>query len=211
MGTKLELLGKVVALLDYSLMPLKATYRKNNRSYIWQISKGFSGSIGLNTIMLGNGELLGINPIIGVIDHEIEKILDQFASSTRRAPSPTIATPLGYLTPEARYIEWNFCSNEQFNLDDEVAEMSNSILRYGIPFVEAHASSEALTSDLERLSFTFRESAIYRLPVAYVASRRVEEARVFVEKELQLLDGRRDIAAEDYRVFAQNLLVETQN
>jgi hypothetical protein len=73
-----------------------------------------------------------------------------------------------------------------------------------------NATLEDLLQDLEHLRFTSKDMAVYRLPVAYLLAGKAEQAVAYVRKELEVLGDRKDLAAQEYRTFASNLLAASQ-
>jgi hypothetical protein len=104
--SKRQTLKTIVSIIERDFVPKGAL--KHKRSYVWPVAKGFSGWLGLNTILARADDAVGLNPIVGIVSEEIEAILR--STSGWPQPSPTISISLGYLLPEKRYIEWAFAA-----------------------------------------------------------------------------------------------------
>ena len=166
MNPKQRLLSHAVSVIEQDLLPLRLC--KGHHSYAWPITEGFSGWFGLNTITARGDGLVGINPIVGVICESIEDLLKKYDRAARKGITPTISTSIGYLMPEKRYVEWLFDPNPDFDLEAEAQKIARAVRQFGVPFAEANASLAVVTANLEQLQFTYRESAVYRLPIAYL-------------------------------------------
>ncbi|HEX4170375.1 MAG TPA: hypothetical protein VHZ55_33330 [Bryobacteraceae bacterium] len=84
--------------------------------------------------------------------------------------------------------------------------MVEAIHRYGKPFMEANAALDEVTRDLEQVRFTSEESVIYRLPVAYALTERVDIAVAQIQAHLSALANRTDPDAQRFRTFATAFL-----
>lgn len=182
-------------------------FRLKKESLITQLSPGFTGSIGLNFSLHRTDGLIGLNPVMGIICRQIEDKLVYLTEGAEHRPLPSLTTALGYLTPEHRFLEWLFDPNAPRS--DHILEakrIAEAIMLYGIPFFPEHSSLGALVACLEESRFSFVERADYHLPVAYRVLGEEGKAETLVKRRLSDLKNRRDIAANQYRQFAQNFL-----
>ncbi len=198
MTSKRQILRSVVSIIERELVPQPS--QKKDLSYTWPLRDGFSGWLALNTIMGRSDDLVGINPIVGLVSEDVEALLHKFDTCAREGPAPTISISLGYLMPEKRYLEWLFGLRPA--PEPEVQNLIGAVRAFGMPFIESKASLPLLAADLEALRFTFKESAIYRLPIAYLLLRNSNQARQYVQQQLNALGERADDAANQYRRFA---------
>ena len=201
--SKRQTLKKIVSTIEREFVPKDAL--KYKRSYLWQVTKGFSGWLGLNTILGRRDGTVGLNPIVGIVSEEIEAILR--STSDWPQPTPTISIALGYLLPENRYIEWAFAAQSISALEVEIEKLIADLRQYAVPYIESNASLPAILGNLEQINrMTYKESAVYRLPAAYLVQGNAERARRHIESELAAIHTRTDKAASDYRSFAAKLL-----
>lgn len=172
-----------------------------------RLCERFWGSVGLNVAMNRGSNAIGINPIVGVRYEGIETLIQRLVGEKRSQFAPTLSTAIGYLMPESSYVEWYF-EPSPFDYAGEVKKMVAAIGTYGFPFMKAHASVEAIIDDLENKRFSFNESIVFRLPVAYFLIGKTELALQYVKERTAELGTRTDAAAEAYRTFAMNFLRE---
>jgi hypothetical protein len=204
MTSKRQTLRRVVSIIEQEFVHQKL--RKYGSVYLWSIKDGFSGWLGLNTIMGHTHGIVGINPIVGIVSEDIETLVQRFEGSPSRDQRPTISVSLGYLMPEKRYLEWRFGPLPTHEIEVEVLKLSGAIRCFGIPFVESMASVSVIVKNLEELRFTYNESAVYRLPAAYLVMGNRDRAQRYVEQQVAALGERTDQAANDYRQFGRAFL-----
>ena len=149
---------------------------------------------------------VGISPTVGVRYERLDSIIERLSDWKR--PAPTISTNVGYLTPRRDYIEWIF---EQSPLDyvAEAEKVVQAISLQGLPFMKANSSLDTIVADLENLLFTYKESAAYRLPAAYLVAGKRELALAYVQHHQESLAGDPD-AQRRYGTFANALVEEAQ-
>jgi hypothetical protein len=201
MTSKRQILIDVVSIIERELIPQSS--EKNNFCYTWPLRNGFSGWLALNTIMGRRDDLVGINPIVGVVSEDIESLMQKLDLRAREGSVPTISISLGYLMPEKRYLEWLFGPRPVSELEPEVQDLMSAVRAFGMPFIESHASLPLLAADLEALRFTLKESVVYRLPIAYLLLGKSTQARQYAQQQLSALGERADDAANQYRQFAR--------
>jgi hypothetical protein len=206
MSEKEKLIDKVLGIIKGEL-PFQVVCQKGF-IYAWSLDSQFSGRIGFNvTKKLGNGRI-GLNPIVGVRSDQIESLVEKLSHSGEDRFEATVNISLGYLMPEKRYLEWVFAAQPDFDYVSEAKKIAKAIEVYGLPFMMRNATLDAIADDLEQLRFSFKESAVYRLPVAYFLLHKPELAMTFVKEQLKVLDGRQDAAALQYRTFGAAFLQE---
>jgi hypothetical protein len=157
--------------------------------------------------MGGVDDLVGINPIIGVIAEDVEAVVRRYGGSSRSGSTPTIGVSLGYLMPKKKYLEWYFGPLPDYEMEVEVQKLIGAIRGFGMPFVESMASLPLIVRDLETLRFTYKESAVYRLPAAYLVMGNFDRARQYVKQQMTALGERTDQAANEYRRFGEAFLM----
>lgn len=180
---------------------------KGKGLHMFPLAEGVSGLVGLNLVMRRGEGKVGINPVVGVRHEQIERMTESLSEAKESSSTATLNTSLGYVMPEGRYLEWLF-EPAPFDYLSESKRMVEAIRVYGVPFMKSNATLEAILSDLERLRFTSKDAAVYRLPVAYLLSGKTELAVECAKTQMTELGSRNDVAAQQYKTFASNLLQE---
>jgi hypothetical protein len=205
MGEKETVRKRVVESLFAELE--SSGFRLGKGNLIVQLSSEFTGNVGLNFTSHRTDGLIGLNPIMNIVCRQIEDVLVDLTEGAERRPVPSLTTALGYLTPEHRFLEWLF--DPKASPADHVQEskrIAKAITLYGVPFLREHASLETVASCLEQSKFSFVERTDYHLPVAYRLLREEPKAAAFVQRRLADLNNRTDMAANQYRQFAEKFL-----
>jgi hypothetical protein len=206
MSEKSKLVNAVVGVIERELAVFGI--RKGPSAYTFPIGRDVSGWMGLNLIKNLGGGMVGINPIVGVRSESIESLVERLSNQARARSAPTLSISLGYLMPEKRYLEWLF-EPQPFDYVSEAKKVATAIQVYGLPFMEANATLGAVIDNLEQLRFSFKESADYRLPAAYLLAGKPDLAKKYVKRQLETLAIKQDEAALQYRAFGTALLEES--
>jgi len=164
------------------------------------------GTVSLNIASHRSDGLVGVAPIIGIESVSIRSMLGELIKLKHGAPQPSLTSAIGYLMPEARFLEWLFDPKEPVDQRGELVRMCMAIKQYGMEFLRERGSIEEIVRCLETLRFSFKERAIYHLPVAYRVTGAEERARDYVHRGLLEMEGRSDVASQDYRGFAKKFL-----
>ena len=180
-------------------------FRKSGGVYTYKIDDIVLGWVGLNTIAKRSDGRVGVNPMVGVVCIPIEALLQELTASRDSRLNPTLSTSLGYVATEARFQEWPF-EPEPFDYRTEAIRMVEAIHRYGRPFMESKATLNEVTLDLEQVRSTSKESVVYRLPVAYALTERVDVAVAQIQAHLCALANRTDMDAHRFKTFATAFL-----
>lgn len=180
-------------------------FYKSGGTYTSRLNDDAFGWLGLNTIAQRNDGRVGINPVVGVRYVPIETILKELVGTKESSTDPTISTSLGYITPDARYQEWLF-EPAPFDYRTEATRMVAAIERYGIPFMRANISLEEIIRNLQNTQFASKDTAVFRLPIAYGLSGKVALAVAHVKEHSKEIESRGDIAARIYKEFASRFL-----
>jgi hypothetical protein len=158
------------------------------------------GWLGLHRSTYNNRGPLDVIPVIGIRDQAVEHLVADLLDERRHAYNPpTVLTPIGYLMPEQTYLAWRVPSLAE--VPGRVRAMVEAIQTYGITFMQANASREALMAIMR--SRPESERYFYRLPVALWLSGQPHEAAVELARAKAQMDQRTDAAAERYRRFAE--------
>jgi hypothetical protein len=124
--------------------------------------------------------LVDVAPVVGVGHQEVERVVAELEETEYHAHHPqTISAPIGYLMPEGVYRVWRFDGggNDSLAADD----VPIAVQRYGMPFIESHATLAGIIDWMTEHPHGGSES---RLPVALLLSGRAAEAVEVVDKAL---------------------------
>ena len=202
MSDKVTLLKQVVDTITQELTPLALRkHGKQELVYTFDLAQNMFGWIGLNLTKHLAGGRVGVSPTVGVRSEQIEALVEKYWGRI----APTVSTSLGYLMPEKRHLEWVF-EHRPFDYVSESKKVAKAIVMYGMPFMKANASLEAIIDDLEHLRFSTKEAAEYRLPAAHLLVHKTDLAVKYVKDRLAALNGRQDESALRYRAFGAAFL-----
>jgi hypothetical protein len=204
MTEKIALIRQVESIIERDLVRLGA--RKKWNVYVLPLRESVSGWIGLGRLTNCGPNRVGISPTVGVRYERIESIIERL--SDWRRPAPTISTNVGYLMPQRDYVEWIF-EPSPFDYVAEAEKVVQAISLHGLPFMKANSSLDTIVADLENLLFTYKESAAYRLPAAYLVAGKRELAVAYVQHHQESLAGHPD-AERRYGTFTNALFEEAQ-
>ena len=143
-----------------------------------------------------------INPVVGVRFQEVERLVAECRGEKPHAYLPaTISSPLGYLMPEKKYMAWVFAPGRS----EEVAtDMANAIATHGLPFMRSVVDLVELRRRLQD-RFGFEHQLAYRRPAAALVAGDAQQARALLDEALAAIGARTDLAAVDFRRFAESL------
>ncbi len=205
MGVKETVKKRVVESLSGELE--SSGFRLVKGSLTRQLGSEFTGNVGLNFASHRSDGLIGLNPIMNIACRQIENALVDLTEGAERRPVPSLTIALGYLTPEHRFLEWLF--DPEASPVDHVQEskrIAKAITLYGVPFLQEYAALETVVTCLEHSKFSFVELSDYHLPVAYRLLGEDQKAEGLVQRRLADLNNRNDLAANQYRQFAEKFL-----
>jgi len=182
----------------------KLGFRKRaGEVFTLELRPGVLGWLGLNraTQHRAPGEV-EINPVVGVRFQDVERLVAECRGEKFHAyQPPTISSPLGYLMSEKKYMAWVFTPGDS----EEVATgMANAIATYGVPFMRSVVDLVELRRRLQDRT-GFEHQLAYRRPVAALVAGDAEQARAFLDETLAAIGARTDLAAADFRRFADSL------
>jgi hypothetical protein len=183
----------------------RAGFRKRSGDiFTREIEKEVLGWLGLNRAVTRQDGKLEINPVVGVRNQQIERLVaDLMGSKSHPYIPPTISTHLGYLGPGARYTPWLFEQTD--DLPADVSEMVEAVTTYGLPFMEKNKRLREMTSSLESGKFGPSHQTAYRLPVAYWLLGEKAQAVRTLDSKLAASTGRSDPGSQQYQKFAERL------
>jgi hypothetical protein len=93
------------------------------------------GWIGFNRGSYRSENAINVNPVIGVYNIRVRKLLNSLMEwKADKYITPIVSSPLGYLMPENCYREWYF----RYGVDiiPNIKDIIDSIKRYGLPWME---------------------------------------------------------------------------
>ena len=190
-----------------AVMPLlaQAGFRKR-AGYVFtlDLAPNILGWLGLNraTQHRAPGEV-EVNPVVGVRFQDVERLVDECRGEKVHAYQPaTISSPLGYLMPENKYKAWVFSPGRS----EEVAiDMVRAISMHGVAFMRSISDLAELRRRLQDRFAGIEHQLAYRRPAAALVAEDGEQARASLDAELAAIGARTDLAAADYRRFAESL------
>jgi len=103
--------------------------------------------------------------------------------------------------PDAKYKAWMFAPK---HAADPAADMASAIASYALPYMRSVGDLGELCRQLEARPGV-EQLLIYRRPVALMLAGRVAEAQTNLDRALATLGTRTDLAADEYRRFAESL------
>ncbi len=174
--------------------------------FLFNVEPGILGRMGLNISSYRSDGLIGFSPIISVESVEVRTELNRLTCQKSGHPQPSLSSALGYLMPEKRFLEWRLNPNEGIAQRDEVYRMRLALEKYGLVFLRKFGTMRDITHCLETLQFCFKERAVYHLPVVYRVNGKEDQARICIDSHLAEIEGKSDIAAMDFRSFAERFL-----
>jgi hypothetical protein len=181
------------------------SFHKERAGLVCDLEKESLGWIGLPVSTRLRHDRIGVAPVVGVVFKPIEELTKALSKSSQFVNELTLSTPVGYLTPEGKFLQWVFDPLMPTIVDGEIDKILLAVRGYGLPFMREHSKLDMITDALEMSRFTITDLRRYRLPVAYLLAGRKNEALRIVEGELESIIGRTDSAAGDYRDFARAL------
>lgn len=181
----------------------KLSFSKKRGVFVRELGKDSFGYVGLNIATHLPQKRIGIAPIVGVIYRPAEELVKKLCGRFLSRYELTLTIAVGYLTPEARFLQWVFDPTMPEIVDSEITKIVRCIKEYGLPFMQEHTTLDSITAELEAKRYTFNEVRRYRLPVAYLLAGRRDEALKFIEQEMESMKESTDAASADYRGFAQ--------
>jgi hypothetical protein len=168
------------------------------------ISDDVIGWIGLNKATRGRSDALDVNPVVGIRNQRIERLVAELAGDAFDVLiPPTIAGNVGYLSPGGRYKSFTFTDSIE---NEEIADqLCKTVSKYGLPFMKKTADLRALVEVMQTLRFGMAEQLSYRLPVGFCLLAETERAKAFIAAKLSEIGTRADPAALRYKTFAARL------
>jgi len=163
------------------------------------------GWIGLNTATGGLGGSVELNPIVGLRNQRVERLVADLNQEPFHEFVPaTVSVGVGYLSPLRQYAVFLF--SKSGGHDQVAARLVQAIQDYGLPFIRRATELHSLVELMQSPGFGIAEQLSYRIPAALLILGERVKARDFVEIKLRELESRSDPAALRYRAFGAKLL-----
>jgi hypothetical protein len=154
------------------------------------------GWLGLNCASKHLGDAVEVNPVVGVRNQPVERLVAELRGMKFHAyQPPTVSVSLGYLMPEGRYRGWVF---ELEEMEQVASAMAGAIAEYGRSYMQETTSLDSLLLQISKRRGHFLE---YRRPVVLSLLGRHSEALSDVERTVADLGDRQDDAAQNLRSF----------
>ncbi len=195
-----KLISEVTEVLERTL--LKSGLRKRSAQvFTRDIAKEMLGWVGLNRAVNRQDGRLELNPVIGVRHERVEALVAKLSGVKYHAfTPPTLSTPLGYLMPNKEYKAWLFESGADNVL--RVNRLVEAVRTWGYSFMEANRTLPDLIETMVQSGFGYPHQNAYRIPVGYQLIGETRKAEDYINKHINALSTRNDLAADYYRAFA---------
>jgi hypothetical protein len=147
------------------------------------ISDDVLGWVGLNKATRGRGDALEVNPVVGVRNQRIERLVAELTGDAfDELIPPTIAGNVGYLSPAHRYLAFTFSDSGP---NEEVADrLCEAVNMHGLPFMKKAADLRTLVEAMQTTRLETPEQLNYRIPVGLWLLANAEEAKAFIATRL---------------------------
>lgn len=138
------------------------------------------GWIGLNTAVFPIERTISVNPVVGFIHKDIQKIAMNLTDKAyKKNHPPLLGENVGYLMPQHTYTTWDFKGNKKDI--NEAQEISKALIEYGIPWiVRVSDLGECLVEMVEKKKGMPGQRE-YKIPIVLHYLGRTEEGRKFIE------------------------------
>ena len=196
--SKTDFTKTVVTLVQEKLGSLGFQKRKYG-IMVMAVSEDVIGLVGLNTAHGRGPGILEINPVVGVRNQRVERLVADLLGRPYDEVNPYSAgVHVGYLSPESRYHPYVF--EQSAPVDDLANELVDAIRKYGLPFFRSNVTLPALLETMRRRGIAI--VTVYRIPVVLHLLGRSAEANTFLSEELAKIGAQTDPASEQLRRFA---------
>ena len=173
--------------------------------YTVELGDDVLGWLGLNRATHKTGGSLLVNPVVGVRNQKLERVVAQLCDTKFHAYiPPSISTGVGFLMPEQHFLEWTF--SPEHDPTATASELVQAVQQFGLPFMRANADLQQLLNTMMHSRFGIPDQLVYRIPVALMMLGQTKSAEAEVDKELARLADADYPAADNYRKFANAFL-----
>lgn len=174
--------------------------------YLWPLSEGVDGWLGLNLARDGLPKVLEIHATVGVRHHAAEKLeLELRPDEGIKPPFATVARPLYLLNQARSKVLWSLQQVEDPAL--VVADLVDNVDRCGKPFILEYADLQRLLaaafgSRPEEVGLGVHEERAYALPILAAVVGDLAKAKSVIFAQLEALGTADHMYAISYRKFA---------
>lgn len=203
MSISINFIKDVFRILQSRLALLNCEKRKSGILII-KMTDDATGWIGLNKATRGQKGFLEINPVIGVRNQPIERLVADLTGEKFDEIIPaTLSGNIGYMMPANKYRSYMF--SEDGTVETVVEELVNDVREYGLPFIHAHLDMANLVEGMGKCRFAVQFMVAYRIPAGLFLLGQIDAANDYIKTELTKMGDRKDPASLRFRAFAANL------
>jgi hypothetical protein len=176
-------------------------FKKRNKDK-YAMTLGKPGIFG--TVFIASHSRAGVFSVyvvVGIRDKEIEEEMQRcMGHGPRSTFLSSISTPLGYLTPENSF--------KEYQLDDEdkvfeyIDSISGQIKKYAMPFFNEYGSREKICECFNLKKYAGGDSLCYRVPIALKLIGQEETAKSYVRDYLAALHAEGSWVFDQYQQFS---------
>ena len=174
-------------------------FQRRRRQSRIELGPEVAGWLGLNSAYYQATDEVSVLPVIGIGHAKVERLIAEMTDWKYDPLVATVSSPLPSLMPREINHRWVFGRGEDHG--HLIAEIKKAVEDYGLPFMRAGASLDALRQLVEA-GTGHAHMLPYRLPAICLLQGDKAGARRALEKELAALGRREDVAAEHFRLFA---------
>ena len=162
------------------------------------------GSVGLNVAIGRGAGILEINPVVGVRNQEIERLVAELVKETfDEVIPPTLAGNVGYMSPANRYTPFLF--TEDTAVEAVADELREAVATNGLPFIKKNADLGTLVEAMQTVRFGIPFVVEYRIPVGLFLLGDHARVEAFIAARVAEIGARNDPAALRYKSFLAKL------
>jgi len=180
-----------------------AGWRKRSGDiYTLPLDEGFHAWLGLNTATTYHP--LKVNPVVGLHYEPLERLLAELRGTKPALATATLSTPVGYLTPDNRFLQLEIAADDQAGPAAE--RLHQLVSDYGLPFARRFAAVDALLSAFHTTDYVANpERKRLLIPALHLLNGQSGEARAELALGLATYQPYATPVADEYRHFASRL------
>ncbi|WP_329184702.1 hypothetical protein [Actinacidiphila glaucinigra] len=172
--------SEVFASVAREMKSLGFKRRRSNYEYVLDLGDGFEGWCSFAEATKGEQSTLWVATFAGVRCAEVEDRILEWCGDVvpgwdGRSYVATVSMNVGYLTPQAKWLEHRISLTEE-SVADVIAPNISDVTDIGLPFMQEHASCASLVTALELDKGQLSDRSLERLPLALVLQGDVESA-----------------------------------
>ena len=176
--------------------------KRSGEIYTLHLDEGFHAWLGLNRA--SKHHPLQINPVVGLHCEPLEQLLAEFLGTKPTTAQATLSTPVGYLTPENRFLQLEIAAEDQ--AEPAAERLHQLVTDYGLPFAHRYATAGNLLSAFATTTYVANpERRALLIPALHYLCGESAEARVNLDQASSAYAAQETSVAETYRRFANRL------